>query len=104
MKCLTDLYEVCINLLKQNPSTFGDACMLAERIGGLDDFVCESGGSSKGYTPMDLDAANAHRRQLDYHTPYQQEKCLTCYYYGKKSHFACDCHLKAQKNHFSRPP
>ena len=46
-------------VLKENPSTFGDACMLAERIGHLDDFVWESGGSSKGYAPMDLDAANA---------------------------------------------
>ena len=33
-------------VLKENPSTFGDACMLAEHIGRLDDFVHESGGSS----------------------------------------------------------
>ena len=44
---------------KKNPSTFNDACILAERIEDLDDFVQESGGSSKGYAPMDLDAANA---------------------------------------------
>ena len=49
-------------VLKENPSTFGNACMLAEQIGRLDDFVWESGGSSKGYTPMDLDAANAQRK------------------------------------------
>ena len=28
-------------VLKENPSTFGDACMLAEFIGRLDNFVCE---------------------------------------------------------------
>ena len=33
--------------------------MLAERIGHLDDFVRESGGSNRGYAPMDLDATNA---------------------------------------------
>ena len=49
-------------VLKENPSTFGDVCMLAERIGHLDDFVQESGGSSKGYAPMDLDAANAQHK------------------------------------------
>ena len=36
--------------------------MLAECIGRLDDFVCESGGSNKRYAPMDLDAANVQRR------------------------------------------
>ena len=46
-------------VLKENLSTFGDACILAEQIGRLNDFVWESGGSSKGYAPMDLDAANA---------------------------------------------
>ena len=49
-------------VLKENPSIFGDACILAERIGRLDDFVRKSGGSSNrknGYVPMDLDAANA---------------------------------------------
>ena len=56
--------SLCKNLcqrevLKENPSTFGDACILAECIGRLDDFVCESRGSNKGYAPMYLDAANA---------------------------------------------
>ena len=46
-------------VLKENPSTFSDACMLAERIGCLDDFVWESGGNNKVYVPMDLDAVNA---------------------------------------------
>ena len=46
-------------VLKENPSTFGDAGMLAERIGHLDNFVCKSGGSNKGYAPMDLDLVNA---------------------------------------------
>ena len=46
-------------VLKENPATFGDACMLAEQIGCLDNSVQESEGSSKGYTPMDLDAVNA---------------------------------------------
>ena len=49
-------------ILKENSSIFGDACILAECIGGLDDFVCKSGGSNKGYAPMDLDAANAQHR------------------------------------------
>ena len=49
-------------VLKENPSIFGDACMLAECIEHLDVFVCESGGSNKGYSPMDLDAANAQHR------------------------------------------
>ena len=48
-------------VLKENPSIFGDACMLAEWIGHLDDFVWESGGSNKGYAPMDLDAVNAQQ-------------------------------------------
>ena len=34
--------------------------MLAECIGHLDDFVHESGGSNKGYAPMDLDAQQMH--------------------------------------------
>ena len=46
-------------VLKENPSIFGDVCMLTERIGHLDNFVWESGGSSKGYAAIDLDAANA---------------------------------------------
>ena len=45
-------------VLEENPSTFGDTCMLAECIGHWGDFVCESEGSNKGYAPMDLDAAN----------------------------------------------
>ena len=49
-------------VLKENPSTFGDACILPEHIGYLDNFVHESGGSRKGYAPMDLDAANAQCR------------------------------------------
>lgn len=55
-------------VLKENPSTFSDACMLAERIGRLDDFVRESGGSGSrnGYAPMDIDVATAQRRQQDY--------------------------------------
>ena len=48
---------------KENPSTFGDACMLAERIGCLDNFVCKLGSNpNKRYAPMDLDAANAQYR------------------------------------------
>ena len=45
-------------VLKENPSLVGDACMLAECIGRLDNFVWESGGNNKGYVPMDLDAVN----------------------------------------------
>ena len=47
-------------MLKENPSTFGDTCILAEHIGRLDDFVHKLGGSNhnNGYAPMDLDAAN----------------------------------------------
>lgn len=29
-------------VLKDNPATFADACMLAERIGRLDDFLAET--------------------------------------------------------------
>ena len=60
MKCLTGLQKsIQREVLKENPSKFGDVCMLAEHIGRLDDFVCEFGGSNKGYAPMDLDAINA---------------------------------------------
>ena len=61
-------------VLKENPSTFGDACMLAECIGRLDDFVWESGGNNKGYAPMDLDAVNAPMKiaRLTYSLPLGQ--------------------------------
>ena len=45
-----------MEVFKENTSTFGDACMLAECIGRLDDFVHESVGSKKGYTPIMLDS------------------------------------------------
>ena len=35
-------------MLKENPSTSGDARMLAEQTGCLDDFVWESGAEVKG--------------------------------------------------------
>ena len=55
----------------------------------------ESGGSSKGYAPMDLDAANAYNADsLTTILLYQQDTCLTCYYCGKKGHFTFNCHLK----------
>ena len=57
---------ICLReVFKNNPSIFGNACMFAERIGCLDDFVHKSGGSSNcknGYAPMELDEANAQPR------------------------------------------
>ena len=57
-------------VLKDNPQSFEQACMLAERIGRLDDFVAETRlpcaqQQNDGYAPMELDAANHVRRQTD---------------------------------------
>ena len=48
-------------MLKENPSIFGYAGILAEHIERLDNLVRESGSINpyKGYAPMDLDTANA---------------------------------------------
>ena len=48
-------------VLKENPSIFGYAGILAEHIERLDNLVRESGSINpyKGYAPMDLDTANA---------------------------------------------
>ena len=49
-------------VLKENLSTFGDACILAEQIRCLDNFLRESGVGNKGYAPMDLDAVNTQQK------------------------------------------